>query len=345
MIDKTSSKIWIALDVMGADHGPAALLEGAVLAQRAFPALCYHLFGEEQSVKPLLEQFNFLEGSIVFHAAASVVGMHMRPSQAIRQGRNSSMFKAIESVKNGESSAVVSGGNTGALMGLSTLSLKTLPGIDRPAIACLWPTLSGQSIVLDVGATIGGHSEHFLNMAYMGASMAQAVLGKQRPRIALLNIGIEEIKGNEVIKEASRLLKEIKTPFFEYVGFVEGTGIGKGDVDVIVTDGFTGNIALKTAEGTAKQIFEVFKSVYSQSMGAKLGYVFSRYAMRTLKERLDPSRANGGVFLGLERVVVKSHGAEQAYGVSRAIILAYRIVENDYLATMRKIIDTLIVNH
>ena len=226
----------------------------------------------------------------------------------------------------------VSAGNTGALMAMSKFDLKMLAGIGRPAIAALWPTLRGESIVLDVGASIGADAEHLVDLAVMGAATARILLGLKRPTVGLLNIGVEEVKGLEPVREAGRILRERQMPDLDYVGFVEGDDIGAGKVDVVVTEGFAGNIALKTAEGTARQISQYLRAAMQSTLGTRIGYLFARSGFRQLRERLDPRRANGGVFLGLNGIVIKSHGGTDAEGFAAAIELGYDVVRDELLA-------------
>jgi phosphate acyltransferase len=233
----------------------------------------------------------------------------------------------------------VSAGNTGALMAMSKFNLKTLPGIERPAIAALWPTLRGESIVLDVGATIGAEAEHLVDLAVMGAATARILFGLPRPSVGLLNIGVEEAKGLEQVREAGRILREEDLPGLDYRGFVEGDDIGRGKVDVVVTEGFAGNIALKTAEGTARQLGEYLKGAMNSSLSARIGYLFARSAFRKLRERMDPRRANGGVFLGLNGIVIKSHGGADAEGFAAAIELGHGVVRDELLAKIRAALE------
>jgi glycerol-3-phosphate acyltransferase PlsX len=242
------------------------------------------------------------------------------------------MWLAIDAVKKKEADMVVSAGNTGALMAMSKFELKMLAGIERPAIAALWPTLRGESIVLDVGASIGAEAEHLVDLAVMGAATARILFGIDRPTVGLLNIGVEEVKGLEPVREAGRILRERQLPDLDYMGFVEGDDIGMGKVDVVVTEGFAGNIALKTAEGTARQVGEYLRSAMSRSLGARIGYLFARSAFREMRERMDPRRVNGGVFLGLNGIVIKSHGSTDAEGFAAAIELGYGVVRDELLS-------------
>ncbi len=241
------------------------------------------------------------------------------------------MWLAIESVKKQEADMAVSAGNTGALMAMSKFGLKMLPGITRPAIAALWPTLRGESIVLDVGASIGADAEHLVDLAVMGAATARILYGLKRATVGLLNIGVEEVKGLEQVREAGRILREEQWPDLDYVGFVEGDDIGTGKVDVVVTEGFAGNIALKTAEGTARQMAQYLRGAMTRSLSARIGYFFARSAFRQVRERMDPRRANGGVFLGLNGIVIKSHGGTDAEGFAAAIELGHGVVRDELL--------------
>jgi glycerol-3-phosphate acyltransferase PlsX len=237
------------------------------------------------------------------------------------------MWLALEAVKDGRADAAVSAGNTGALMVMAKFCLKTLAGIDRPAIAAIWPTVDSECIVLDVGANVGADSRQLVEFALMGAAMARALFGVEKPSIGLLNIGVEEVKGLEQIKEAAAVLKDAPIPI-RYHGFVEGDDVGRGVVDVVVTDGFTGNIALKTAEGTAKQIGEYLRAAMGRSLLARIGAVLAQGAFRALKEKMDPRQLNGGIFLGLNGIVVKSHGGTDATGFASALDLAYDMASN-----------------
>jgi glycerol-3-phosphate acyltransferase PlsX len=331
-----SDKVRIALDAMGGDHGPAVVVAGAELARQRRPENAFLFFGDAKLIGPLLDARPQLKSvSRLVHTDVAV-RMEDKPSQALRYGRwKSSMWLAIDAVKKGEADMVLSGGNTGALMVMSKFNLKTLPGIERPAIAALWPTLRGESIVLDVGASIGADAKHLVDLAVMGAATARILFGLDRPTVGLLNIGVEEAKGLEEVREAGRILREEDFPDLDYRGFVEGDDIGRGKVDVVVTEGFAGNIALKAAEGTARQIGEYLKGAMTKSLSARIGYLFARSAFRQLRERMDPRRANGGVFLGLNGIVIKSHGGTDAEGFAAAIELGHGVVQDELLAKIR----------
>lgn len=331
-----ADKVRIALDAMGGDHGPGVVVAGAGLALSRHPDCDFLLFGNASLITPLVDARPDLKArSRLIHTEVAV-RMEDKPSQALRYGRwKSSMWLAIDAVKKGDADMAVSAGNTGALMAMSKFNLKTLPGIERPAIAALWPTLRGESIVLDVGASIGADADHLVDLALMGAATARILYGLQRPTVGLLNIGVEEAKGLEQVREAGRILREENFADIEYKGFVEGDDIGRGKVDVVVTEGFAGNIALKTAEGTARQIGEYLKGAMSRSLSARIGYLFAQSAFRRLRERMDPRRANGGVFLGLNGIVIKSHGGTDAEGFAAAIELGHGVVQDELLARIR----------
>jgi glycerol-3-phosphate acyltransferase PlsX len=326
-------KVRIALDAMGGDDGPGVVVAGAELALTRHPETEFLFFGNSALVAPLLDARPALKTASRLVHTDIAVRMEDKPSQALRYGRwKSSMWLAIDAVKKGEADMVVSGGNTGALMAMSRFNLKMLPGIERPAIAALWPTVRGESIVLDVGASIGADARHLVALAVMGAATARILFRLERPTVGLLNIGVEEAKGLEQVRDAGQMLREEKLPDLDYRGFVEGDDIGKGTVDVVVTEGFAGNIALKTAEGTARQMAEYLRGAMSQSLGARIGYLFARSAFRRVKERMDPRRVNGGVFLGLNGIVIKSHGGTDAEGFAAAIELGYGVVRDELLA-------------
>ena len=321
----------LSIDAMGNDSGPATILAGAAIARRRHPKLRFLLHGDEAMLKPLLVRHRALAKSSEIRHAPSVVGMAEKPSQALRRGRNSSMWHALEAVASGESQVAVSAGNTGALMAISMFRIGLIEGISRPAIAVLWPTMRGQSVVLDVGANAGCDAEQLVDFAVMGEAFARAIFAIERPTVGLLNIGEEEMKGIESVKRAGQILRASKLPI-EFYGFVEGDDIGAGIVDVIVTDGFTGNVALKTAEGTAKLVFHYLRGALKRSLLGRLGAMLASGAFKVLRHKLDPRTLNGGVFLGLNGVVVKSHGGADALGFASAIDLAVDMGGSDLIA-------------
>ncbi len=315
---------------MGGDHGAEVVIPGAEIALVRHPDIRFQIFGNEKVVRPILDRYPRLKAASSLIHCDVAIAMDTKPSQALRQGRwRSSMWRSIEAVKTGEASVAVSAGNTGALMAMSKFCLRTMANIERPAIAAIWPTSRGESIVLDVGATIGADAQQLIDFAILGGAMARALFGIEKPTVGLLNIGVEEVKGLEEVRTAGRLLRETPLRSLSYSGFVEGDDLGKGTVDVVVTEGFAGNIALKTAEGTAKQIGGYLRSAMSRTLMSRIGYLFAKSAFDRLREKMDPRKVNGGVFLGLNGIVIKSHGGTDAEGFAAAIDLAYDMVRNE----------------
>jgi glycerol-3-phosphate acyltransferase PlsX len=335
-----AQKVRIALDGMGGDFGPAVVVPGADLALARHPDSEFIFFGDEAAICPLVGKSPRLSAaSRVVHTDV-VVKMDDKPSQALRHGRwKSSMWLTLDAVKKGDADVAVSAGNTGALMAMAKFNLRTMPGIERPAIAGLWPTLKGDSVVLDMGASIGAEADHLVDLAIMGSAMARVMFDLEKPTVGLLNIGVEEVKGLESVREAGKFLREANLRFLDYVGFVEADTIGQGAADVIVTEGFAGNIAIKTAEGTARQITDLLRSAMGRTWRARLGYLLAREAFRTLRDKMDPRKANGGVFLGLNGIVIKSHGGTDAEGFAAAVDVGYDMVRYELL---NKIRDTLL---
>ena len=328
----------IALDAMGGDAAPAIVVEGAALALARQPDLVFLLYGDEPRLQPLLAAHPALRPAVsVRHTPDSVAG-DAKPSLALRQGRNSSMRLAINAVKEGEAMAAVSAGNTGALMAMAKVVLKTLPGIDRPAIATVMPSQRQPVVVLDLGANIECGAEHLFQFAVMGEVFARVMLGVAKPRVALLNVGTEELKGDHVVRGAAAMLRDCPLAI-DFRGFVEGTDVTEGAVDVVVTDGFTGNVALKVAEGTAAMYTASLReAIRGGGLRAKLGYLLARPAFARLRERFDSRRYNGAMFLGLNGVVVKSHGGTDAVVFAAAIAVAADLVRK---GTNERIIDEM----
>jgi phosphate acyltransferase len=333
-------KVRIALDAMGGDVGASVIIPGAAISLTRHPDTEFLLFGDRALIETQLAARPALKAvSRVIHTDVAV-SMQDKPSQALRRGRRtSSMWLAIDAVKKGEADVAVSAGNTGALMAMARFNLRTLPGIDRPAIAAVWPTKRGDSVVLDLGATIGGDAHHLVALAVMGSAMASVLFDLERPTVGLLNIGVEEIKGHEEIREAAELLRAMNLPQLEYIGFVEADGIGRGAADVIVTEGFSGNIALKATEGTARQISEYLRSAMARTWRSRIGYLFARDAFRALRDKMDPGKSNGGLFLGLNGVVVKSHGGADAEGFAYAVDVGYEMVRYDLLRKINQMLN------
>jgi phosphate acyltransferase len=327
------ANVRIALDAMGGDHGAAVVVPGAALALERHPETEFLLFGDEAVIAPLLSAHPKLKAKARVVHTTVAISMSDKPSQALRYGRwKSSMWLALDAVKKHEADVAVSAGNTGALMAMSRFNLKMLEGIERPAIAGLWPTMKGEAVVLDIGASIGADAHHLVNLALMGAAMARVLFDLEKPTVGLLNIGVEEVKGLEEVREAGAILRARGSAEFESLGFVEGDDIGKGTTDVIVTEGFAGNIALKAAEGTARQLLQYLRDAIGRTWQARLGYLLARSAFRAVRDKMDPAKSNGGIFLGLNGIVIKSHGGTSAEGFASAVDLGYDMVRYDLLA-------------
>ncbi|MDG3441537.1 phosphate acyltransferase PlsX [Nitrospirillum amazonense] len=330
-----STRLRIALDAMGGDHAPDMVVDGADIARERCPNVDFLFVGDEQRISALLDSRPALKAISQVRHTADVVAMDAKPSVALRSGRGSSMRLAIDAVASGEAASVVSAGNTGALMAMAKFVLKTLPGIDRPAIASMLPTMRGDCVMLDLGANLECDADNLVQFAVLGTVFAQTVLGLLEPTIGLLNVGSEEQKGHEAIRTAASALRA--TPLARnFHGFVEGTDIAAGTVDVVVTDGFTGNVALKTAEGTGKLFGEFLRRTFQSSLLAKLGYLLARTAFNKLRQRMDPRRYNGAMFLGLQGVCVKSHGGTDGLGFANAICVAVDLVQHGFNEKIRK---------
>jgi phosphate acyltransferase len=330
-----SNLITIALDAMGGDRAPAVVLDGADLALERHPEVRFLLFGAEGEIRPLLARLPRLDAAVTLHHTGEAIPAEAKPSIALRTGRQSSMRLAIDAVAEGRADGVVSAGNTGALMAIAKFVLKTLPGIDRPAIASILPTLRGESVMLDLGANVECDSDNLVQFALMGDVFARTVLGVVEPTIGLLNVGSEDLKGNDAVRNAGARLRGGTLPV-RFHGFVEGDDIAAGTVDVIVTDGFTGNVALKTTEGTAKFFTESLQATLKHSLLARIGYLFARGALKKLRIRIDPRRYNGAMFLGLGGIAVKSHGSADAFGFANAIGVAVDMKLNGFLDKIRR---------
>jgi glycerol-3-phosphate acyltransferase PlsX len=328
-ISKTASQGTIALDAMGGDRAPAIVVEGAALARERYPEIKFIFFGDEAKITPLLNAHKILQQCSELRHTPDKIESELKPSLALRQGRRSSMRLAINAVAEGEASSVVSAGSTGALMAMAKFVLRTLPGIDRPAIATVIPTMTGETVMLDLGANIECDAENLVQFALMGAVFSRAVLGCVDPTIGLLNIGTEELKGHDEVRIAASILRERPIPG-RLFGFVEGNDITAGTVDVVVTDGFSGNIALKSIEGAAHLMSHFLRQALSSSLVSKLGYLMSYGALKQLKSRVDPRRYNGAMFLGLQGICVKSHGGTDGEGFANAISVAHDLATRGF---------------
>ena len=324
-----SGPLTIALDAMGGDDAPRIVVRGANIARRRFPSVHLLFVGDEQKIAPLMKRLPLLRRSSSIHHTDQVVTDDDKPSHALRQGRGSSMRLAIDAVRDGRAAGVVSAGNTGAIMAMAKTALKTLPGIERPAIAAVFPTRRSESVMLDLGANVECDADNLMQFSVMGAVFARLVLGLLKPSVGLLNVGAEVVKGNEAVRRAAAALRETSLPI-RFHGFVEGDDIGRGTVDVIVSDGFTGNVTLKTIEGTVGLYSDFLRKAFKSSLASRLGYVLARRGLNKLRARVDPRRYNGAIFLGLNGIVVKSHGGTDAFGFANAIGVAVDMAANGY---------------
>lgn len=319
----------IALDAMGGDYGPGIVVPAAGQALQENPALKFIFFGDQAQIGPLLDKNPGLKTVSSLVHTDKTVSSDEKPSTALRTSKGSSMRLAIEAVKDGKADGIVSAGNTGALMAIAKLVLRCLPGIERPAIASVFPTKGGDTVMLDLGANVMCDEHMLVQFAVLGAVYARTVKGIQNPTIGLLNVGTEDMKGNDQVRAAAAILSHVDLPG-QFEGFIEGNDIAEGSVDVVVTDGFTGNVAIKVAEGVGGLFAHFLKSALKSSPLSLLGAVLAQGALRRVKKRTDARTYNGGMFLGLDGICVKSHGGMDAYGFSRAILVAANLLKNGY---------------
>tara|TARA_B100000963_G_scaffold361621_1_gene398201 strand:+ start:3170 stop:4195 length:1026 start_codon:yes stop_codon:yes gene_type:complete len=338
-----TKKISIAVDAMGGDNAPEKVLEGINLLFQNKKNVHVEAYGDKYLIQKLIKKFKYLnnENFSIINSPDKVPG-DISVRDAIKLGKQTSMWMAIDSVKNGRNDIIVSSGNTGALLVMSKLILKMINGIDKPALAAIWPNFKDFSIVLDLGANVECTDSNLIQFSILGSELYKTIFNKDKVITGLLNIGSEEIKGNESIKNAHLKLQEIKNLNFIYDGYIEGNEIKNGDVQVIVTDGFTGNVALKTAEGTANFITSEIKKSFSSSFLSKIGYLFSYFAFKEIKKKLDPRKYNGAIFLGLNAPVIKSHGGADAFAFYNSLNLSYRIINGNLI---NKIKDNFINNN
>ncbi|MAO56882.1 MAG: phosphate acyltransferase [Rhodospirillaceae bacterium] len=330
-----SDNLTLSIDAMGGDNAPDMVVEGVDTALERLTGVSFLLFGDEARLNPLLDRFPRARAVSQVRHTSDVVTNDAKPAHALRQGRASSMRLAINAVADGEAAGIVSAGNTGALMAMAKFVLKTLPGIDRPAIATYFPTRRGESVMLDLGANVECDAENLIQFAVMGEVFARNVLGLENPSVGILNVGQEDLKGNQAVKLASQGLMNAALPL-HFHGFVEGDDIGAGTVDVIVTDGFTGNVALKTAEGTAKLFGHFLREALTSTFTAKIGALLAKRALMTFKMRIDPRRYNGAMLVGLNGICVKSHGGTDGVGFANAIHVAVDLISNNFNESIKE---------
>ena len=335
-----NASLVIAVDAMGGDHAPDSVIAGIKSAEQQHSDIRFLIFGDESKVRPFIEKYKLDSQRYEFVHTPDYVASDEKPSAAVRSGRNSSLWLAIDAVKKGTASAVVSSGNTGALMAFSKLILGTMPGIHRPAIVTILPTRKSECVVLDLGANAECTARNLVEFAIMGEAYCRAVLKRERPTIGLLNIGSEDIKGRDEIREAAQILKT--SPLAEeFKGFVESDDIATGTVDVFVTDGFTGNIALKAIEGTARLMVGLLKDSAARSIMSKLGFLLALPSLKRLKKRMDPGRYNGAMLVGLKGISIKSHGGADAFGFANALNVAIDTVRHDLVGSIAKQLENV----
>ena len=334
-----TKSIHLSLDAMGGDNAPQIIVDGATQTKIRHPYVKFSFYGNKTKLLPLISSSEVLKESEIVHTD-EFIDANEKPSIAVRKGRNSSMGMAIQSVKSGKADAIVSAGNTGALMAMAKLFLRPIEGINRPAIAAYFPTITGESCMLDLGANIDCDAKNLVQFAFMGQAFANIVMGVDNPSISLLNIGEEEQKGLDYIKEASQILSDLKSQI-NYAGFIEGDKIAQGISDVIIADGFSGNVSLKTAEGTALLVTSYLKKALSSSLSSKIGYLFAKKAINNFRLQMDPRKYNGAVFLGLNAVAVKSHGGTDAFGFANAICVAVDMVKYNFIHDLKNKISKI----
>ena len=327
--------IKIAVDAMGGDNSPKKIIDGIIHNHQSNKEVCYKIFGDQNKISEIIKDKINKDFFEIFHTE-EVVKSADSPLEGAKRGKKTSMWLAIESVKKKEADIVVSAGNTGALLVISKLNLKMIENIDKPALSALWPNKKGMSVVLDLGANIECSSKNLLDFSIMGASLYTSLYPNDKPNVALLNIGSEELKGNEIIKETYQILNDKKSINYDFAGYIEGNHLMDGEVNVIVSDGFTGNVALKTAEGTANFITSELKTAMTGSLIGKISSFLNISNLRKFKKRLDPRLYNGAIFIGLDSPVVKSHGGTDYIGFSNSLDVCHRIVKGNLIEKIKQ---------
>ena len=330
-----SDFVKIAVDAMGGDDSPEKIINGIIHNHKKNNKIFFKIFGDKNKIQILLDKNVSNDCYEIIHTENFVLSTDS-PLEAAKRGKDTSMWLAIESVKKREADIIISAGNTGALLVIAKLNLKMINSIDKPALSALWPNRNGMSVVLDLGANIECSSKNLFDFSVMGASLYTSLYPNKRPNIGLLNIGSEELKGNEIIKETFKILNERKTDNYDFAGYIEGNQIMDGDINVIISDGFTGNIALKTAEGTANFITKELKNLMTSSILGKISSLINFYNLRKFKKRLDPRLYNGAIFLGLDSPVVKSHGGTDFIGFSNSLDVCNRIVQGNLIEKIKR---------
>tara|TARA_Y100000591_G_scaffold180877_1_gene156325 strand:+ start:1297 stop:2298 length:1002 start_codon:yes stop_codon:yes gene_type:complete len=325
----------IAVDAMGGDNSPKKVIDGIIHNHQKNDKILFKIFGNKKEIEKLTEKKIHSKNLEIIHTENLVLSTDS-PLEAAKRGKDTSMWLAIESVKNKEADIIISAGNTGALLVIAKLNLKMIENIDKPALSALWPNKTGMSVVLDLGANIECSSKNLLDFSIMGASLYTSLYSNKKPNIGLLNIGSEELKGNETIKETFKILNEKKSPNYDFAGYIEGNQIMDGDINVIISDGFTGNIALKTAEGTANFIIKELKKSMTNSILGKISSFLNYSNLNKFKKRLDPRLYNGAIFLGLDSPVVKSHGGTDYIGFSNSLDVCNRIVKGNLIEKIKR---------
>ena len=330
-----SEFVKIAVDAMGGDNSPQKIIDGIIHNHKKNNKNFFKIFGDKNKINPLINNKIKNEFYEIIHTENYVLSTDS-PLEAAKKGKDTSMWLAIDSVKKKESDIIISAGNTGALLVIAKLNLKMIKNIDKPALSALWPNKNGMSVVLDLGANIECSSKNLFDFSIMGASLYTSLYPNKRPNIGLLNIGSEELKGNETIKETFKTLNEKKTDSYDFAGYIEGNQIMDGDINVVISDGFTGNVALKTAEGTANFIVKELKKTMTNSILGKISAILNFYNLKKFKNRLDPRLYNGAIFLGLDTPVVKSHGGTDFIGFSNSLDVCNKIIKGDLIEKIKQ---------